>query len=49
MALEEIKKAFSSFPCGYISKENGIREFSNWSGKPESELLNQFSSEELTP
>ena len=60
MAFDEIKNAFSSFPCGSISKENGIKEFSNWSSKPESELLNQFYSkgvdtiifirmEELTP
>lgn len=45
MALEEIEKVFSSFPCGHISQENGIREFSNWSSKPESELLNQYISE----
>jgi hypothetical protein len=60
MALEEIKKAFSSFPCGDISKEHDIREFSNWSDRPEPELLNLFSGdgvdtiiliriEELTP
>lgn len=60
MALEEIEKVFSSFPCGDVSKEHGIQQFSNWSGKPESDLLKQFSSdgfdtiilirlEELTP
>jgi len=60
MALEEIEKAFQVFPCGSIAKPGGIREFADWSGRPEAELLKQFSVqgvdtviviriEELTP
>jgi len=60
MALEEIEKSFQSITCGSISKPGGIRGFSNWSNKPEAELLKQFSEdgidtiiiiriEELTP
>ncbi len=45
MALEEIKNAFQDFPCGNLSAPGGIRYFSSWSGKPESELLKQFSFE----
>jgi hypothetical protein len=45
MALEEIKKAFQGFPCGNLSTPGGIRNFSSWSSKPESELLKQFSIE----
>lgn len=45
MALEEIKNAFQYVPCGSLSAPGGIRDFSNWSSKPESELLKQFSSE----
>jgi len=60
MASKEIKNSFSNFPCGTIAESNGIREFSNWSSKTESKLLNEFSNnnidtiiiiriEELTP
>jgi hypothetical protein len=45
MALEEIKNAFQGFPCGNLSAPGGIRDFSSWSRKPESELLKQFSNE----
>lgn len=45
MALEEIEKSFQQFPCGSISATEGIRGFSNWSIKPESNLVKQFSSE----
>jgi hypothetical protein len=45
MALEEIKNAFQDFPCGNLSAPGGIRNFSGWSSKPESELLKQFSNE----
>jgi hypothetical protein len=45
MALEEIKKAFQGFPCGSVSVPGGVREFSSWSSKPESEILKQFSNE----
>ena len=45
MALEEIKNAFQGFPCGSLSAPGGIRDFSSWSSKPESELLKQFSNE----
>ena len=45
MALEVIKKTFQGFPCGNISTPGGIRNFSSWSSKPESELLKQFSNE----
>jgi hypothetical protein len=45
MALEEITKAFQGFPCGDLSAPGGIRNFSSWSSKPESELLKQFSIE----
>jgi hypothetical protein len=45
MALEEIKKAFQDFPCGNLSTPGGIRNFSSWSSKSESELLKQFSNE----
>jgi hypothetical protein len=45
MALEEIKNAFQGFPCGNLSAPGGIRNFSSWSSKPESELLKQFSNE----
>jgi hypothetical protein len=45
MALEEIKKSFQNLPCGNLNAPGGIREFSNWSGKPESELLKQFNKE----
>ena len=45
MALEEIKDTFQNLPCGYFSLPGGIREFSNWSSKPESKLLKQFSNE----
>jgi len=45
MALEEIRNAFQGFPCGSLSAPGGIRNFSSWSSKPESELLKQFSNE----
>jgi len=45
MALEEIKNAFQGLPCGSLSTPGGIRKFSSWSSKPESELLKQFSDE----
>lgn len=45
MAMDEIEKSFQAFPCGSISSTQGIREFSNWSSKSESELLAQFLSE----
>ncbi len=45
MALEEIKNAFQGLPCGSLSAPGGIRNFSSWSSKPESELLKQFSDE----
>ena len=45
MALEEIKRAFQEIPCGSIAAPGGIREFSTWSSKPESALLEQFSKE----
>jgi len=45
MAMDEIEKSFQAFPCGSISSTQGIREFSDWSSKPESELLAQFLSE----
>ena len=45
MAMDEIEKSFLAFPCGSISSTQGIREFSNWSSKPESELLAQFLAE----
>jgi hypothetical protein len=45
MASEEITKAFQGFPCGNLSAPGGIRNFSSWSSKPESELLKQFSIE----
>lgn len=45
MAFEEIKNAFQGLPCGSLSAPGGIRKFSNWSSKPESELLKQFSDE----
>ena len=45
MALEEIKNAFQGFPCGSLSAPGGVREFSSWSSKLESELLRQFSNE----
>jgi hypothetical protein len=45
MALEEIKSAFQGIPCGTISSPGGIRDFSNWSAKPESELMMQFADE----
>lgn len=47
MAMDEIEKSFLAFPCGSISSTQGIREFSNWSSKPESELLAQFLSEDI--
>ena len=60
MAFEEVKNAFDDLPCGDLSAPGGIREFSNWSNKSESELLSAFSNqgvdtviliriEELTP
>jgi hypothetical protein len=60
MALEEIRNAFKNFPCGNLAAPGGIRNFSGWSGKPEAQLLQQFSRkgvdtiillriEELTP
>ena len=60
MALREIMGAFSEIPCGNLSPPGGIKEFSDWSAKPESELLKQFFDdgvdtvimlrlEELTP
>lgn len=45
MAQEEIEKSFQDIPCGNMLAPGGIREFSNWSNKPESELLTQFSKE----
>jgi len=45
MALEEIKNAFLNFPCGSLFSPGGIKNFSTWSSKPESELLKQFSYE----
>jgi hypothetical protein len=60
MALRAITESFKDFPCGNISNSDGIREFSQWSGMPESELIKLFKSkgidtiiilriEELTP
>ena len=46
-ALTCSREAKERIDVGSISKENGIKEFANWSGKPESELLNQFYSEEV--
>jgi hypothetical protein len=45
MALEVIERSFQGIVCGSISKPGGIREFSSWSSKPESELLKQFAEE----
>jgi hypothetical protein len=45
MALEEIRKAFDNFPCGNLSAPGGVREFTKWSRKSESELLKEFSNE----
>ncbi len=45
MALEAITKSFQIIPCGNVSKSGGIKEFSNWSSRPESELLTRFSAE----
>jgi len=45
MALEEIEHSFQNMPCGDILTPEGIRKFSNWSSKPEPELLKKFSDE----
>jgi hypothetical protein len=45
MALEEIENSFQNIACGSVSKPGGIRAFSSWSSRPESELLKQFSEE----
>jgi len=45
MAREEIERSFQKFPCGTMSAPGGIREFANWSSKPESELLKKLSRE----
>lgn len=45
MALEEITKSFQMMSCGNISNSGGIKAFSKWSSRPESELLTQFSAE----
>jgi len=45
MAQEEIERSFQQFPCGSLSTPGGIREFADWSSKPESELLKKFSKE----
>jgi len=45
MALGIIEKSFQNIPCGKISAPGGIREFSNWSSRPETSLLQQFSAE----
>lgn len=60
MALEEITRAFEAMPCGEVVEPGGVKAFSDWSAKPESALLEQFSTdgvdtlvivriEELTP
>lgn len=45
MALEEIDRAFREISCGSIASPGGIREVAEWSGRPESELLQTFSDE----
>jgi hypothetical protein len=45
MALEEIERAFREIPCGSIAAPGGIRQVSDWSGRPESELVSKFSEE----
>lgn len=45
MALNEIKEAFKDISCGNVSSPNGIREFSNWTGTSEVEILEKFSKE----
>jgi hypothetical protein len=45
MALEEIERSFQEMPCGSIAAPGGVRPFSNWSSKTESELFKQFSKE----
>ncbi len=45
MALEEIERSFNQIPCGTLSAPGGIREYANWSNKPESKLLQNFSQE----
>lgn len=47
MALNEINKIFKNIPCGNISSVAGIKEFSNWSGMPEAEMLKNFSNESI--
>jgi hypothetical protein len=45
MAIGEIKNAFQNFPCGNLNPPGGVREFSGWSGKTESQLLGEFDRE----
>lgn len=45
MALAEIEKAFLEIPCGSLTPPGGIRGVAEWSGKPESDLLQTFSRE----
>jgi hypothetical protein len=47
MALEEITKSFQRIPCGNLPEYGGVKEFSNWSSRSESELLTQFSAEDV--
>jgi hypothetical protein len=45
MAREVIERSFQGITCGSISKPGGVREVSNWSSRPESELLKLFAEE----
>ncbi|VAW51335.1 hypothetical protein MNBD_GAMMA05-840 [hydrothermal vent metagenome] len=47
VALNEIKNAFKNISCGKISLFDGVKDFSNWSGIVEQELLTKFSDEKF--
>ncbi len=46
MVRDEVEDAFADFPCGSTDNPGGIREFSNWSSIPESEILDKFSTQQ---
>lgn len=45
MARVAMEEAFREMPCGKLVPPGGIRVFSSWSARPESDLAGQFSAE----
>jgi len=45
MAMQAIRDAFASMPCGNLSPPGGIRTFSAWADVPESKLIARAAAE----